>query len=454
MDEAKVIDKRSEALEHLPVGRLLKQFAIPAVVGTMVNSLYNIVDRMFIGNGVGSLAISGLAVTFPIIIFLQAMGMLVGSGASARVSILLGAKKRDTAEELLGNAFLLTLLISVPTTLFCLIFLDDLLLAFGASQQTLKYAREYLIIALPGNIFANISFSYNAVMRAAGYPSKAMTTMLIGAFSNIILDPIFIFVLDMGIAGAAWATVISMFISMCFVLTHFLSKSSNIRLHTRNFKLKKKHIIAILSIGMAPFSMQLTGSFVAVILNKSLAEYGGDYAVGAYGILNSFAMLILMLCLGISHGMQPIVGYNYGAELYHRVKEASWRSFALNMSIGLIGGLLGVFAPGLIVRGFTSDPELMDITIYAVRVCTFHFAAVGFQITTTQYFQSIGRAKISMLLSLTRQIIYLIPLLLLLPPILGLKGIWISLPTSDILAAMTAFFVYSYHYNKRIKPAL
>ncbi|KGN68616.1 multidrug transporter MatE [Porphyromonas sp. COT-108 OH1349] len=449
-----MMDKRSEALEHLPVGRLLRQFAVPAVVGTMVNSLYNVVDRMFIGNGVGSLAISGLAVTFPIIIFLQAMGMLIGSGASARVSILLGAKKRETAEELLGNAFLLTLLISLPATLLCLIYLDDLLLAFGASYQTLKYAREYLIIALPGNIFANIAFSYNAVMRAAGYPSKAMTTMLIGAISNIILDPIFIFVFNMGIAGAAWATVISMFISMCFVVTHFLSKSSNIQLRIKNFKLKKRHIIAILSIGMAPFSMQLTGSLITVILNKSLAQYGGDYAVGAYGILSSFAMLILMLCLGVSQGMQPIVGYNYGAELYHRVKEASWRSFGLNMSIGLVGGLLGVLAPSLIVRGFTSDPKLMDLTVYAVRVCTFHFAVVGFQITTTQYFQSIGRAKVSMLLSLTRQIIYLIPLLLLLPPILGLKGIWFSLPISDILAAMTAFFVYLYHYNKRIKPAL
>lgn len=445
-------DKISAVLESESIPKLLWKFALPAVIGTMVNALYNVVDRIFIGQGVGSLAISGLAVTFPILIFLQAMGMLIGAGAATRISILLGQKRRDEAEKLLGNAFLLTLLVSGSATFLCVLFLEPLLLAFGASEQTLPYAYDYLMIVLPGNICANIAFSYNAVMRASGYPTRAMFTMLVGAVSNIILDAVFIFGLDMGIKGAAWATAYSMFLCMCFVLSHYRRKDSNLQLLVSNMRMRKDYTIAILSIGMAPFVMQLTSSAIAVIINTGLLRYGGDLAVGAYGILNSFVMIIFMFFLGISQGMQPIVGYNYGAHLYKRVKEATWIAMYLNMGIGLIGGAMALFFPEFIVAAFTKDPELASITVSAIRICTFHFALVGFQVTITQYFQSTGYARSSIFLSLTRQVLYLIPLLFLLPTLWGLKGIWWSLPISDILSSFTAFAMYWIHYKKELLP--
>lgn len=441
-------------LENKPIGALLREYAVPAVVGTMVNSLYNIVDRIFIGNGVSSLAISGLAVTFPIFIFIQAFSMLVGAGASARISILLGQKKRSTAEELLGNAFILTLILSTTTITLSMIFMDSLLLSFGASENTLFYAKEYLMIALPGNIFANVSFSYNNVMRASGYPKKAMTTMLIGAIVNTVLDAIFIYGFNLGIRGAAWATVIAMFTSMVFVLSHFIKSDSVIKMRVRNFKLKKKHILGIASIGMAPFAMQLTSSLVSVIFNKSLSHYGGDYAVGAYGITNSFSMLVVMLCVGIAQGMQPIVGFNFGANRIDRVKETVFKAGKINFFIGLFGALLGVFAPQIIAGAFTNDAEMIEITSFAIRCITFTFAGVAVQITITQYFQSIGKAKMAMFLSLSRQFLFLIPSLLILPRFFELHGVWYASPVSDIFSIVVACILFYHHYKKYLKPHL
>lgn len=441
-DKNKINNAPTHRLEIEPIGRLLKSYALPAVVGMMVNSLYNIVDRIFVGQGVSSLALSGLAVTFPILIFLQAFGMLVGAGASARISIYLGQKNRDGAEKLLGNAFVLSLFLSSSTILLCYLFMDKLLLSFGASATTLRYAKEYLQIALPGNIFANLCFSYNNVMRASGYPHKAMTTMIIGAVLNTILDPIFIFVFDMGIRGAAIATVISMFVGMCYVMKHFLSPDSLIRIRPRYFRLQKVYLMGILSIGMAPFSIQFTSSTVSVIMNKLLQQYGGDYAVGAYGILNSFAMIIVMLTLGVSQGMQPIIGYNYGAGNLRRVKETFKIASSINFLVGLVGTLLALLAPNYISRAFTSDLEMEAVTVMALRIVLSVLWGVGYQITVTQFFQSIGKAPQAMALSLTRQVFFLIPLLLLLPGLLGLNGVWVAIPIADFTAFLLSLVVF------------
>lgn len=441
-------------LEHWPVKKLLWHFALPAVVGNMVNSLYNIIDRMFIGQGVGALAISGLTITFPILIFLQAFGMLIGAGASARISIMLGQKRIRSAEELLGTAFLLSLLFSVSTILLCMLFMDALLLRFGASADTLVYAKEYLMIALPGNLFANIAFSYNAVMRSSGYPKQAMYAMLAGALLNIALDALFIYGFRMGIRGAAFATVLAMFASMLIVLAHFRKKESLLRLRLSTLKLKLSYTKDILSIGIAPFSMQFTASLIAILLNNSLSYYGGDLAVGAYGILNSYALLLVMLCIGISRGMQPIVGFNYGANRIDRVKDVFFLAAKANFLIGLVGAAVAMLVPELLVKSFTKDPEMIAITTFAIRVTLVLFMGVGIQISITQYFQSIGHAKKAIFLSLSRQVLFLVPLLLILPHYFGLHGVWFSLPISDFLAIITAVCLFILHYKHFILPTL
>lgn len=426
-------------LGRLPINQLLRYYAIPSIVGMLVNSLYNIVDRIFIGQGVGGLAISGLALTFPILIFLQAFGILVGVGASSRISILLGQKKRDEAEQLLGNAFLLSVLLSLVTITICFIFMEPLLYAFGASTETIPYAMGYLKIVIPGNIFANLTYSYNTVMRATGYPRKAMLTMIIGALLNVIFDALFILGFGWGIVGAGWATVLSMFVGMLFVLQHFTDNQSIIRIRLQNFKLHKKYIIAILSIGVAPFVMQLAASIVHVIKNSSLVYYGGDYAVGAHGISNSINTLIFMIILGLAQSMQPIVGYNFGAGHMDRAKETFKKTVKVNMLVGATGILLTHFFTEALVRFFTTDEALIGVGMEAVKVENVAFWAVGFQVTAAHFFQSIGATKSALLLSTSRQILFLIPLIYLLPHFWQLMGVWIATPVSDLLAFSISF---------------
>lgn len=309
-----------QKLEHERIAPLLFHYAIPAIIGTMVNALYNIVDRIFIGQGVGPMAISGLTLTFPILLFLQAFGMLVGAGAATRISIHLGRKAHETAEHVLGNALTLTLIINLATILPCMIFMEELLLRFGGSEQTLPYAMDYLYIVIPANFFANLAFNFNAVMRASGYPKKAMVTMMLGAILNVILDAVFIFGFNMGIRGAAIATALSMLACAIFVMSHFVDRKSVIRFHPRYFRLEGRIVWNILTIGISPFSMQMAGSLVVVIMNHSLKRYGGDLAIGASGIITSVVMLIVMLIIGLAQGSQPIVGFNYGARRYDRVE--------------------------------------------------------------------------------------------------------------------------------------
>lgn len=442
-----------DRLEHEKIGRLLLHYALPAVVGTMVNALYNIVDRVFIGQGVGPLAISGLTLTFPILLFLMAFGMLVGAGAATRISIFLGRKANDKASRVLGNALMLTFIFTAITVIPSMIFMKDLLIWFGGSEQTIPYAEAYLVIVIPGTILTSLSFSFNAIMRASGYPKKAMYTMLIGAISNVILDPIFIFWFDMGIQGAAIATVISMAISAAFVMSHFLRKDSIIHFQKKYFQLEWSIIWSILTIGMSPFAMQLAGSMVSVIMNNSLKKYGGDLAIGANGIITSVGMLLVMLIIGIAQGMQPIVGFNYGAGHYKRVQETLRLVIITSTCITGAGFLCSQLFPEFIVKGFTNDPELIAISANGLRITLFAFLLVGSQLSISQFFQSIGVAWKAMFLSLSRQCLFLIPTLLLFPPFYGLDGVWLASPFADIIAAVTAW-LFLWHHVKNMKSKL
>ena len=433
---------REIELETKKVSKLVWDYALPAIIGTMVNALYNIVDRVYIGQGVGALAISGLAVTFPVMNLTAALGMLVGAGASSRISISLGQRDHQTAEKILGNSFLLTILFNLVFITLLMIFLEPLLMSFGASEDTFPYAKEYLQIILPGNIFLTMTFSFNSMMRASGYPKKAMYTMLIGAVFNIILDPIFLFVFKMGIGGVAWATVISMVIGMFFVMHHFTRKESTLRLRKKYIRFEKHILIAIISIGLSPFFMQVAASGVTVLMNTSLKRYGGDLAIGAYGILMSMLMLIVMFVIGLNQGLQPIIGYNYGARNYSRVKAAFFYGIKIATVVTTMGFLMGMFLPRLFARAFTSDIALLDMAENAMRISILAFPIVGFQVVISSFFQSIGQAKKSITLSLSRQIIFLIPSIIILPRIFGLNGVWAATPVSDAIASLLAAYFF------------
>lgn len=444
--------ERIERLAHERIPRLLIHYGVPAIVGTMVNALYSVVDRIFIGQGVSEFAITGLALTFPILIFLQAFGMLIGVGASSRVSILLGENKHDQAERILSNALLLTLVTQVLTLVPVMIWLDEILRALGANDRTLPFAYDYLKIMIPGNIFSTLCFSFNAIMRASGYPYKAMVTMLIGAGLNTLLDALFIYGFGWGIEGAAWATVIAMAVSSAFVMQHFLSSKSEVQFRRRNMRLSSEQILAILSIGMSPFFLQLLSSGITFLINSTLARYAenplmADRAVGAYGIINSAALVGFMFMLGIAQGMQPIVGYNYGARAMDRVRLTFKICSMTNFGIGAFVTIVAVVAPGLIASLFTSSPEMIEASVNALRLCLYGFAFVGFQVTATQFFQSIGFGGKALLLSLSRQILFLLPALFLFPLLWGSTGVWLALPFSDIASGVLGMILMYYQFK-------
>lgn len=418
------------------INKLVWDYALPGIVGTVVNMLYNVVDRIYIGHGVGALAISGLAITTPVINLTSSLGMLIGSGASARISIALGRNDKETAEKILGNSLLLTLILNAVFISLFYIFLDPILIAFGASELTLPYARDYLQIVLLGNVLISLTYNFNAMMRSSGYPKKAMFTMLIGAVCNIILSPILLFGFDMGIKGVAWATVISMFIGLTFVMHHFTRKSSIIRLKWSQLGLDRKIIISIISIGLSPFSMMVASSAVNVIMNTSLMHYGGDLAVGAFGIINTILGLLLVTVLGLNQGTQPIIGYNYGAGDFKRVRHTLYYTLKIATIITASGWIIGELFPKQIVMAFTTDEELLRITEKGVRIAVAALPLVGMQIVASSFFQSLGYAFKSIIQSLSRQLIFLVPGIILFPRLWELNGLWIAIPVSDTLAAM------------------
>ncbi len=447
-------------LATLPVGRLLWRYSLPAVIGMMVMALYNCIDRIFIGQGVGPEAISGLAVTFPVMNLSAAFGVLIGGGAAARTSILLGARDHEGAERVLGNSLLLTLVIGTAYTSIFGIFVDDILLAFGATAVTLPYAHDFMVWILPGMIVINITFSFNNIMRSSGYPVKAMVTMMIGAVCNLILAPIFIFVLDMGIKGAAIATDISMLISAAFVMQHFFRKSSTVHFRRGIYRLSGRIIWAIVSIGAAPSFVNAASCFITMQLNQSLLRYGGDIDVGAAGIFITYSSLLVTFVVGVGLGMQPIVGYNYGAGRLDRLRRVYVLAVVVASVVCTLGCIVGLACPQLIAAVFTTDAHLIEVTANGIRIAMLAFWAVGFQIISTSFFQSIGKAGKSIFLSLVRQIIFLCPLLLILPTYYRLDGVWAAFPVSDFMATLCTIvliiiqFRQIYRHERQPSPTI
>jgi putative MATE family efflux protein len=430
------------------VGKLLMQYSIPAIIATTVASLYNVIDRIFIGHGVGPLAISGLALTFPFVNFSAAFGSLVGSGSATLVSIRLGEKNREGAANVLGNSFTLSTIIGILFSVVMLHFLEPILYIFGASKDTLPYAKEFMQIILLGNVFQHLYLGMNSIMRASGAPQKAMVTTLLSVFLNLILAPVFIFWFKWGIKGAATATVCAQFFGMVWNTTHFMKKSNYIHFVPKYFRLRLKIILNIFSIGMSTFIMFACSSLIVIIMNIKLAKYGGDFAIGAFGIMISIINLFMMVVLGFNQGMQPIAGYNYGARQLVRVKRVYRDTVFAGLCVTGFGALMIESFPSLFASAFTSNRELIDITTHAMRIGCIAFAIVGFQMVTSNFFQSIGHAHISVLLSLSRQVIFLIPALLILPGIWGLNGVWLATPAADFLSSLFTFFVLRYRMKK------
>ncbi|KAF5030018.1 Multidrug export protein MepA [anaerobic digester metagenome] len=442
------MDSKVEQLGKGKIPNLLLNYALPAIIGTTASSLYNIIDRIFIGQGVGAMAISGLALTFPIMNLAIAFGTLVGAGASALVSIRMGQKRRADAIRILGNALVLNLIIGISFTVLSLIFLEDILRLFGASDQTMPYAHDFMQIILSAVVVSHLFFGLNNVMRASGYPKKAMTSILLTIGVNIILAPLFIFVFKWGIRGAAFATVISQSVGLIWVLIHFMSRKPYLHFRPSGFRLKKRIVTDIFAIGLSPFLIHTTSSAVALITNLQLTGFGGDYAIGAYGIIGSIGMLAVMIVLGLTQGMQPIVGYNYGARQYDRVTGALKLTILWATAISFLGFLAGIILPEQIARAFTNDETMIATTVHGMRITMIVFFVVGFQVVVSSFFQYIGKAKIAIFLSLSRQVIFLIPFLLILPSVFGLDGVWIALPTSDLIASAITAFILFYYRNK------
>lgn len=439
----------SKELETESVGKLLLKFSIPAVIGMLVNALYSIVDRIFVGRGVGSLALSGVAVTFPITNIIMAVGMLVGTGAAAVVSIKLGQKKKDEAEKILGASYVLTIIMSIIVTILGLIFLEPLLKVLGASAETMPYAKQFGGIVLLGTVLQNIGFGLNPIIRSQGDPKTAMNTMLIGAVLNLIINPILIFGFNLGVVGSAISTIASQAVCSIWIYKYFTGNKSLLKLKRENMKLKKAVIKEIIAIGMSPFAMQIAASLVTITINTNLAKYGGDLAIGAYSLIMSIAVLILMPVLGVNQGAQPIIGYNYGAKNISRVKKTLLYSVIVNTCISTVGFILVQLFPTEIIKIFNkTDLKLIALGANGLSIYLMAFALVGPQATCTNYFQAVGKAKYSMFLSLLRQIILLIPLILILPHFYELNGVWISGPIADFVSSVITFIYIGYEMRR------
>ncbi len=425
--------------ERIP--KLLRQYAIPAIIAMTASSLYNMVDSIFIGHGVGTLAIAGLALTFPLMNLGAAFGSLVGVGASTSISVLLGQKNYEMARNVLGNVVTLNTIIGVVYMVLVYLFLDPILYFFGASDQTLPYAREYMEIILLGNVVTHMYLGLNAVQRASGFPKQAMQATIFTVIINTILDPIFIYLFDLGIRGAAIATIIAQFLALCWLLKMFSNKNNVVHFAKGSYKLVRRIVKDILSIGAAPFSMNLAACLVVIVINQGLQKYGGDLAIGAYGIVNRIAFIFVMIVMGLNQGMQPIAGYNFGAKKFDRVHKVLITTIICATCVTTTGFLIAQFIPDAFILLFTSDPELINICKTGTRIVFAVFPIVGFQMVTGNFFQSVGMAGKAIFLSLSRQLIFLLPSLLILPTFLGVNGVWWSMPISDAMSSIIASFL-------------
>ena len=427
------MDNKQAALElgTKPVGQLLWQYALPAIVAMSASSLYNIIDRALIGQLVGPEAIAGLGITFPLMNLSTAFGTAVGVGSSASISVKLGQRDYLTAQNLLGNTLTLNLIIGFSFMVVSLLFLDPILYFFGASEVTLPYAREFMIIILLGNVITHMYFGLNAVLRAAGKPKHAMYSVLFTVAMNIVLVVMFVWWFRWGIRGAALATVTSQTIAMCWQFWLFSDKREILHLQRGIYKLKRRLVTNILAIGISPFLMNATSCVIVIVMNNQFVRYGGDMAVGAYSIANSVVMMFFMFVMGMSQGMQPIVGYNYGAEKYDRMLRCLFITIGCATAILLVGWALSMLFPWEIARVFTTDPTLLELSARGIKLDMLVFFVVGSQATITNFFQSIGKVKVSIFLSLSRQLFLLLPMAYVFPMFWGLDGVWYSMPASD-----------------------
>lgn len=425
------------------IGKLLRQYATPAIVAMLATSLYNMVDSIFIGQGVGAMAISGLAVTFPLMNIAIAFGTLVGVGAATLISILLGQQNYKMANRVLGNVVILNVAIGSVVTALTLIFMDPILYFFGASENTITYAREYMVVIMWGNIISHLYHGLNGVVRSSGRPRLAMLATILAVVLNTILDPIFIFVLDMGIRGAAIATVLAQVVALVWIVKILCDKENVLHFSRDVFKFDIKIAWRSLSIGMSPFLMNIASCFVVILINNQLKRYGGDLAIGAYGIANRLCFLFFTITMGLTQGMQPIAGYNYGARNWDRVKDVLRLTIICSVAALSLGFLTGLTIPRFAVSLFTRDAELQAIAARAFRIVVLMFPVVGFQAVVTNFFQCVGYVSKAIFLSLSRQLLFLIPFLVAFPLYWQLDGVWWSLPASDLVSSVVAFFMIS-----------
>lgn len=420
-----------------PVGKLLLRYAIPAIIAQTAASIYNMVDSIFIGQGVGAMAISGLGITFPIMNLSAAFGAMVGVGGATMISVKLGQRDFKTAQNVLGNVFSMNIMLGIILATVCLIFMEPILTFFGASENTMPYAREYMEVIMWGNVITHLYFGMNAVLRSAGKPKLAMGATLFTVVLNTIMDPLFIYTFGLGIRGAALATVLAQALALVFQIKMLSNPEELLHLKRGIFQIKMPLVKGIISIGMSPFLMNSCTCLVTLIINNVLLSYGGDLSIGAYGIANRVMFIFIMLVIGINQGMQPIAGYNFGAQKYNRVTQVLKYAIFYATICTTMGFIVGVFFPEACTKIFTSDHDLIVIANHAMPIMVMFFPVIGFQIATTNFFQSIGMAKKSAFLSLTRQLLFLLPGVIFFPPLLGLDGVWYAMAASDCAATLT-----------------
>lgn len=433
---------------------LLWRYAVPAIIAQVSSSLYNIIDSIFVGQGVGPMAISGLALTMPVMNLSAAFGAMVGVGSSALTSIRLGQGNKRAAELILGNVVLLNVVMGVAFMALGLFFLDDLLYLFGASDDSIPYAREFMRVILIGNVITHLYLGLNNQLRVTGYPQKAMHTMLLSVVLNLVLCPLFIFVFKWGIAGSAWATVIAQTVALGWQLHHFSNRQNFLSFRRDSFRFNRDIVRGTLSIGMAPFIMQCCACVVVIFVNNTMQHYGGDLAIGAYGIVNRVAFLFTMVVMGLNHGMQPIVGYNYGAKNYERVRRILFMTIGWATVVTTVGFLVCQLFPEYVVRLFAKEDgsgdatQLITLASHGLQAILIAFPIVGFSMVVGNFFQYIGKAKRAILLSMTRQLIFILPLLVVLPPLWGQDGVWYSIPIADTMAMLLALVLLIYQLRK------
>lgn len=451
--------KQATALGTEPIRKLLIRYAVPAIIAMTAASLYNMVDSIFIGQGVGPMAITGLALTFPLMNLAAAFGSLVGVGASTLISVKLGQKDYTTAQCVLGNVVVLNVILGLAFTLVVYPLLTPILYFFGGSEATISYATDYMEIILFGNIITHLYFGLNAVLRSSGNPQQAMYATIFTVVVNALLDPLFIYGFHWGIRGAAIATIVAQLLSLLWQLHFFNNPNRLLHFHRGIFKLKRRIVVDSLAIGLSPFLMNTAACFIVILINQGLKRYGGDLAIGAYGIVNRLAFIVVMIVMGFNQGMQPIAGYNYGARLYPRVDHVLKLTIFCATCVTTFGFLVGELFPEAVVSIFTSDTELIARSAHGLRITVIFFPIIGFQMVTSNFFQSIGMASKAIILSLSRQLLILLPCLLILPLFFQEEGVWYSMPVSDLLASLIALFMllrqfkqFKQHPSDPIKP--